>query len=99
MGGSTTIMAQKLKKGKHGMTHPRVTSIILGTTIIINRPPFDNIEGEIIETRNDHMKYLTIQVPSEYPNRVYILNLLEQQCKDIKWKEDWYGLGFGRRNI
>lgn len=80
-------MAQRLKKGIHGMTHPRVTENILGTAVIINRPPFDNIEGEIISERTSYYKYLTIQVPSEYRNRVYILNLLYTQCKDIKRKE------------
>lgn len=80
-------MAQRLKKGKYGTTQPRVTSNILGT-VVVCRAPFDNIEGEIINERNDHMKYLTVQVPSEYPNRVYILNLLHSQCTKIKkWRK------------
>lgn len=74
----------RLKKGKYGMTRPRV-NIILGTAIICNGQ-FDNIEGEIISRRDDYMQYLTVQIPSEYPGRVYVLNLLYSQCKDIKWR-------------
>lgn len=84
-------MASKFKKGLHGMTQPRITSNIIGTVIVCNRPPFDNIKGEITSRRDDHMRYLTVQVPSEYPNRVYIINLLETQCRDIRWIEEWYG--------
>lgn len=80
-------MASRIKQGIHGMTIPRATNNILGTAVIINRPPFDNIEGEIINKRNDYYKYLTIQVPSEYKGRVYILNLPYEQCKDIKWSK------------
>jgi hypothetical protein len=84
-------MASRIKQGKYGMTQPRVTSNIIGTVIVCNRPPFNDIKGEIVNKRNDHMRYLTVQVPSEYPNRVYTLNLLEEQCKDIRWIEEWYG--------
>jgi hypothetical protein len=74
----------RMKQGKYGMTRPR-TDIVLGTVIVCNGR-FDNIEGEIINERNDHMQYLTVQVPSEYKGRVYILNLAHSQCKDIKWR-------------
>lgn len=74
----------KLKKGKYGMTRPKVTNI-LGTVVVCNMQ-FNNIEGEIIARRNDHMQYLTVQVPSEYVGRVYIINILYDQCKDIKWR-------------
>lgn len=77
-------MATRLKQGKYGMTRPRV-NIVLGTAIVCNMQ-FNNIKGEIISERNDYMQYLTVQVPSEYEGRVYILNLLHSQCKDIEWR-------------
>lgn len=77
-------VASKFKKGKFGMTRPR-SEVILGTVIVCNKQ-FDNIEGEIISRRNDRLKYLTVQVPSEYKGRVYVLNLLYEQCKDIIWR-------------
>lgn len=77
-------MASKIKKGVHGMTTPRMTNV-LGTVVICSRT-FDNIKGEIISVRDDHLKYFTVQVPSEYYGRVYIVNVLETQCKDIQWR-------------
>ena len=74
-------MASKTKKGKYGMTRPRVNNI-LGVVLILSGQ-FANTKGEIICHRNDHMQYLTVQVPSEYKGRVYVLNLLYSQCKDI----------------
>lgn len=78
-------MASRIKKGIHGMTIPRVTNNILGT-VVVHNGTFDNIEGEIINKHDDHRKYLAVQVPSEYKGRVYVLNLLYSQCKDIKWR-------------
>lgn len=75
----------KFKKGIYGMTRMR-TENVLGT-VIIGSNRFNNMEGEIISKRDDYMKYLTIQVPSEYKNRVYIINLLYEQCIEIKWKD------------
>lgn len=80
------------------MTQPKIASNILGTVVVCNKQ-FDNIEGEIVSKRNDHMRYLTVQVPSEYPNRVYIINILAEQCKDIKWRNKRYDLEFNRRYI
>lgn len=77
-------MASRPKKGKYGMTRPRVDNI-LGTVVICDGQ-FADIKGEIIGNRNDHMQYLTVQVQSEYKGRVYILNLLYSQCKDIQWR-------------
>ena len=74
----------KMKQGKYGTVRPRV-DIILGTVIVCTNQ-FDNIKGEIIHERNDRMQYLTIQIPSEYRNMVYILNLAYSQCKDIVWR-------------
>lgn len=77
----------RIKKGIHGMTLPEVVRDILGTVVVCGGA-FDNIKGEIIRKRNDHMRYLTVQVPSEYKGRVYVLNLLYSQCKDIKWRHE-----------
>ena len=78
-------MATKLKKGIHGMTRPRIDNV-LGTAIVCNGR-FNNIEGEIVNKADGHLKYLMVQIPSEYKNRVYLLHLLYKQCKDIKWKQ------------
>ena len=75
-------MASRIKKGIHGMTVPRVENT-LGTVVVCNRT-FDNIKGEIISVRNDYYKYITVQVPSEYEGRVYIINLLDSQYKKLK---------------
>lgn len=77
-------MASRIKKGVHGMTTPRMGNV-LGTVVVCTRL-FGNIEGEIISVRNDHLRYLTVQVPSEYKGRVYIINVLHDQCKDIQWR-------------
>lgn len=77
-------MASRIKKGVHGMTVPRVENIL--GTVVVKTPRFNNIKGEIISVRDDHLKYLTIQIPSEYPNRVYIINLLDSQYADIQWR-------------
>ena len=76
-------MASKFKKGQHGMTRPRVDNIL--GTVLIRDGRFANIKGEIINYRDDYQQYLTVQVPSEYKGRVYILNLLYRQCEDIQW--------------
>lgn len=73
-----------VKHGMHGITIPRTTNVI--GTALIQRGPFANIKGEIIGRRNGHMQYLTIQVPAEFVGRVYVLNLLHSQCKDIIWR-------------
>ena len=78
-------MASKLKKGKYGMTRPRIENTI--GTVIIRSGQFADIKGEIIGCRNDYMQYLIVQVPSEYKGRVYILNLLYSQCKDIQFND------------
>ena len=77
-------MASRLKKGKYGMTRPRVDNIL--GVVVIQSGQFANTKGEIISQRNDHLQYLTVQVPSEYKGRVYVLNLLYSQCKDIQWR-------------
>ena len=77
-------MASRMRQGKYGMTRPRIDNIL--GTVVICRGQFANIKGEIIGNRNDHMQYLTVQVPSEYNSRVYILNLLYDQCKNIQWR-------------
>lgn len=77
-------MASRVKKGIYGMTVPKVENV-LGTTVV-QTPRFNNMMGEIISVRNDHMQYLTIQIQSEYRGRVYIVNLLESQCADIRWR-------------
>lgn len=77
-------MASRIKKGIHGMTVPRVNNI-LGTVVVCSKH-FDNIKGEIIGHRDDHLQYFVVQVPSEYEGRVYILSLLSSQCKDIEWR-------------
>lgn len=77
-------MASRIKKGIYGMTTPR-TENVLGTVVVCT-PRFHNMRGEIISVRNDHMQYLTVQIQSEYRDRVYIVNLLSSQCKDIQWR-------------
>lgn len=78
-----------VKYGIHGATFKR-EDVIIGTVIVCNGQ-FNNIKGEIIARfSNQHMKYLTVQVPSEYKNRVYILNLLYEQCKNIEWRNKVY---------
>ena len=77
-------MASRFKEGKYGITRPRVDNI-LGTVVICSGQ-FTDIKGEIIGNRNDHMQYLTVQVQSEYKGRVYVINLLYSQCKDIQWR-------------
>lgn len=76
----------RAKQGIHGMTLPE-WGHVLGTAVVCGGA-FDNIKGEIIHKRDDHMRYLTVQVPSEYRGRVYVLNLLYNQCKDIKWRHE-----------
>lgn len=77
-------MASRIKKGTYGMTVPRVENV-LGTVVIHNRI-FNNIKGEIISIRDDHLKYLTVQVPSEYKGRVYIINVLGSQYSNVQWR-------------
>lgn len=77
-------MASRIKKGIHGMTVPRVENVL--GTVVVHTLRFNNIKGEIIAVRNDHMQYITVQVPSEYQGRVYVLNLLKSQYKDIQWR-------------
>ena len=77
-------MASRIKKGKYGMTVPRADNV-LGTVVVSNQT-FNNIKGEIIAYRDDYYKYYTVQVPSEYQGRVYVLNLLDSQCKNIQWR-------------
>lgn len=77
-------MASKYKKGKYGMTQPRIDDI-LGTVVICSGQ-FADMKGEITRERNDYRRYLTVQVQSEYPGRVYVLNLLHSQCKDVEWR-------------
>ena len=78
-------MASRIKKGIYGITVPRVENIL--GTVVVCTSRFNNIKGEIISRRNDYMQYLTVQVPSEYKGRVYILNLLYSQCKDIQFND------------
>ena len=78
-------MASRLKKGKYGMTKPRIDNVL--GTVLIRDGQFADTKGEIISHRNDHMQYLTVQIPSEYKGRVYIVNLLYSQCKDIQWRQ------------
>lgn len=75
----------KAKQGIHGMTLPE-WGIVLGTAVVCGGV-FDNIKGEIIQRRTGEVSYLTVQVPSEYRGRVYILNLMHHQCKDIQWRD------------
>lgn len=77
-------MASKSKRGKYGITKPRVDNIM--GTVIVHGGQFDNIKGEIINYRDDYLQYLTVQVPSEYNGRVYILNLMYKQCRNIEWR-------------
>lgn len=77
-------MASRIKKGIYGMTVPRVENI-LGTVVVCTLR-FHNIKGEIIAVRDDHLRYLSVQVPSEYENRVYVLHLVDSQYKDIQWR-------------
>ena len=77
-------MASRIKKGIHGMTVPRVENIY-GTVVVCNRT-FNNIKGEIIAVRDDYYRYLTVQVPSEYQGRVYIINLLDNQYMNVQWR-------------
>jgi hypothetical protein len=77
-------VASRVKKGRYGMTVPRVDNV-LGTVVVCNRT-FNNIKGEIISVRDNYLKYFTVQVPSEYQGRVYVLNLLSSQCKNIQWR-------------
>lgn len=74
----------KTKNGKYGVTRPRVNNVL--GTVLIQSGSFADIKGEIISHRNDHMQYLTVQVPAEYEGRVYIVNLLYSQCRDIVWR-------------
>ena len=78
-------MASKFKAGVYGTTQPRVANTL--GYVLIQSGQFANIKGEIMGSRNGHMQYLTIQVPSEYKGRVYIVNLMYSQCSDIIW--DW----------
>lgn len=78
-------MASRIKKGIYGITVPRVENIL--GTVVVRTSRFNDIKGEIISRRNDYMQYLTVQVPSEYKGRVYILNLLYSQCKDIQFND------------
>lgn len=77
-------MASRMKKGIHGMTIPKVDNVM--GTVIVRTPGFDNIKGEIIASRDDHLQYLTVQVPSEYVGRVYALHLVSSQYTDIQWR-------------
>lgn len=77
-------MASRIKKGRYGMTVPRVENIL--GTVVVCTPRFNNIKGEIIAIRNDHMRYLSVQIQSEYRNRVYVLHLVNSQYKDIQWR-------------
>ena len=77
-------MASKHREGKYGVTIPRVNNII--GEVLIRDGQFADTKGEIISQRNDHLRYLTVQVPAEYKGRVYVLNLLHSQCKDIIWR-------------
>lgn len=71
----------KMKRGKHGITFIKSNCII--GTIIIKDGCFANKKGEIINERYDPMHYFTVQVPSEFKGRVYVLNLMPSQCVDI----------------
>ena len=77
-------MATRNKKGKYGMTRPKV-NIILGTVTICNHKLFGTVQGEIIAKRDGFMPYLTVQIQSEYTGRAYIINILYEQCEDIQW--------------
>lgn len=77
-------MSPRIKKGINGVTEPR-TENVLGT-VIVRTPRFNNIKGEIIAIRDSHLKYLTVQVQSEYRNRVYVLHLMNSQYTDIQWR-------------
>lgn len=81
-------MASRSREGKYGITRPRVDNIL--GEVLISDGRFANTKGEIISHRNDHMQYLTVQVPAEYEGRVYVLNLLYNQCKDIQWRYKQY---------
>ena len=73
----------KARQGKYGATLVRCEEV-LGTATICSGQ-FNGTSGEIISTRDDsHLSYLTIQVPSEFRGRVYVLNLMYSQCKDIR---------------
>lgn len=78
-------MASRIKKGIYGITVPRVENIL--GTVVVCTSRFNNIKGEIIATRDDHIKYISVQIQSEYKGRVYILNLLYSQCKDIQFND------------
>lgn len=77
-------MASRIKKGIYGMTVPRVENVI--GTVVVNTPRFRNMKGEIIAVRDDHLRYLSVQIQSEYRNRVYVLHLVDSQYKDIQWR-------------
>jgi hypothetical protein len=77
-------MASRIKKGVYGMTVPRVENIL--GTVVVCTPRFNNMKGEIIAVRDDHMRYLSVQIQSEYRGRVYVLHLVESQYKDIQWR-------------
>ena len=77
-------MASRIKKGVCGMTVPRVENVL--GTVVVCTPRFNNIKGEIIAVRDNHLKYLTVQIQSEYRNRVYVLHLVDSQYKDLQWR-------------
>lgn len=77
-------MSSRIKKGIYGMTVPRVENVL--GTVVVNTPRFHNMKGEIIAVRDDYYKYITVQIQAEYRDRVYVLNLVESQYKDIQWR-------------
>lgn len=77
-------MASRIKQGMYGVTVPKVGNIL--GTVVVCTPRFRNIKGEIIAVRDDRMRYLSVQVQSEYRDRVYVLHLVESQYKDIQWR-------------
>lgn len=70
------------KEGIYGTTYMRSNDII-GKVVVCNGR-FNNIKGEVISRRKDHIQYLTVQVPSEFKDRVYILHLSPDQCKNTR---------------
>lgn len=77
-------MASRIKKGVYGMTVPRAENIL--GTVVVCTPRFNNMKGEIIAVRDDHLRYLSVQIQSEYRDRVYVLHLVNSQYKDVQWR-------------
>lgn len=77
-------MALGIKKGVYGITVPRVENVL--GTVVVRTPRFNNMKGEIIAVRDDHLRYLTVQIQSEFRDRVYVLHLVSNQYVDIQWR-------------